>query len=65
MNKTSKDSQYLPDHVHVILFSDSDCNKEISVQSVILINELAKRDGLAVTCMVIEIIDLVDCKEQL
>ena len=65
MNKTSKDGQYLPDHVHVIFFSDSDSNKEISVQSVLFINELVNRDGLAVTCMVIKIIDLVDCEEQL
>ena len=65
MNKTSEDGQYLPDHVHVILISDSDSNKEISVQSVLLINELVNRDGLAVTCMVIKIIDLVDCEELL
>ena len=65
MSKTSEDGQFLRDHVHVILINDSDSNKEISVQSVLLINELANRDGLAVTCMVIEIIDLVDCKEQL
>ena len=65
MNKTSKDGQYLPDHVHVIFFSDSDRNKEISLQSVLFINELVNRDGLAVTCMVIKIIDLVDCKELL
>ena len=65
MNKTSKDGQYLPDHVHVILTSDSDTNKEISLQSVLFINELANRDGLAVICMVIKIIDLVDSEEQL
>ena len=65
MSKISKDGQYLLDHVHVILISDSDSNKEVSVQSVILINELANRDGLALTCMIIEIIDLVDSKEQL
>ena len=65
MNKTSKDGQYLPDHVHVIFFSDSDSNKEISLQSVLFINELANRDGLAVICMVIKIIDLVDSEEQL
>ena len=65
MNKTSKDGQYLPDHVHVIFFSDSDSNKEISVQSVLQINELANQDGLAATCIVIKIIDLVDCEEQL
>ena len=65
MSKTSKDGQYLPDHVHVILISDSDSNKEVSAQSVILINKLANWDGLAVTRMVIKIIDLVDSKEQL
>ena len=65
MNKTSKDGQYLPDHVNVIFFSDSDSNKEISLQSVLLINELTNQDGLAVTCIVIKIIDLVDCEEQL
>ena len=65
ISKMSKDGQYLLDHVDVILISDSNSNKEISVQSVILINELANRDGLAVTCMIITIIDLVDSKEQL
>ena len=65
MSKMSKDCQYLPDHVHVILISDSDSNKEVSVQSVILINELANWDGLAVSRMVIKIIHLVDSKEQL
>ena len=28
MNKTSKDSQYLPDHVHVILISDNDSDND-------------------------------------
>ena len=65
MSKTSKYCQYLPDHVHVILTSDSDTNKEISLQSVLFINELANRDGLAVICMIIKIIDLVDSEEQL
>ena len=65
MSITSKYGQYLPDHVHVILISDSDSSNEISVQSVLLINELANQDGLAVTCMVIKIIDLVDSDEQL
>ncbi len=60
MSKTSKDGQYLPDHVHVILISDNDSYDESSVESVILIKELANRDGPAVTRKVIEIIDLVD-----
>ena len=65
MSKTSEDGRYLCDQFHVTLISDSDSDKEISLQSVLLINELANQDGLAVTCMVIKIIDLVDSEEQL
>ncbi len=63
MSETSKYGQYLPDHVHVILISDNDSDDESSVQSVILINEPANRDGPAVIRKIIEIIDLVDSED--